>query len=204
MKLSNITLTVAGQLLLSFAELTVEAGEIVTLIGPSGSGKSSLLKALAGVAAPAVSLGGHTPFDGLPAHRRRVGYVDQRPVMFPHLNVLNNVAFGLRGPMAAAVGALDRAGLAAFATADPASLSGGQAARVALMRTLLAKPQVLLMDEPFSALDPALRADMRGFVFDQIRAHGLPALLVTHDGEDAKAAGGPIFALENQALRAKT
>ena len=186
MKLSNITLSVAGQRLLSFDELGAEAGQIVTLLGPSGSGKSSLLKALAGVAAPEVILTGRTPFDGLPAHRRGVGYVDQRPVLFPHLNVLNNAAFGLRGPKSEALGALDRAGLKAFAKADPATLSGGQAARVALMRTLLSRPSVLLMDEPFSALDPELRADMRAFVFTEIRARALPALLVTHDRADAK------------------
>lgn len=204
MKLRDIILTVAGQRLLSFEELEVEAGQIVTLLGPSGSGKSSLLKALAGVTAPEVILSGQTPFDGLPAHQRGVGYVDQRPVLFPHLNVVNNVAFGLRGPKSEAVEALERAGLSAFAKADPASLSGGQAARVALMRTLLSRPQVLLMDEPFSALDPELRTDMRAFVFAEVRARSLPTLLVTHDGEDAKAAGGPIFALENQSLVAKT
>ena len=204
MKLSNICLKVAGKCLLAFESLEVSAGQILTLLGPSGAGKSSLLKALAGVAAPEVQLSGQTPFDNLPAHRRRIGYVDQRPVLFPHLNVFHNVAFGLRGPKSEALRALAQAGLSSFAKADPATLSGGQAARVALLRTLLARPQVLLMDEPFSALDPNLRADMRAFVFGQIRDYGLPALLVTHDAVDAKAAEGPIFALENQTLVAKS
>ena len=203
MKLKNIRLTVAGQPLLSFDLLDTAAGQIVTLLGPSGSGKSSLLKALAGVAAPEVCLKGQTPFDGQPAHKRQVGYVDQRPVLFPHLSVLGNVAFGLRGPKSLAMSALERANLADLAQGDPATLSGGQAARVALMRTLLARPKVLLMDEPFSALDPELRADMRAFVFNEIRERALPALMVTHDVADAQAANGPIFALENQTLVAK-
>ena len=91
--------------------------------------------------------------------------------------------------------ALDQAGLPGFAERDPATLSGGQRARVALMRTLLAEPCALLLDEPFAKLDPALRQDVRGFVFDHVRDRDIPVLMVTHDAADAEAAGGPVVRL---------
>ena len=97
MELRDIELYVAGQRLLAFDHLHVPFGQIVTLLGASGAGKSSLLKAIAGVQDPDVVLKGYSPFDGIPAHRRRIGYVDQHPVLFPHLNVLQNVSFGLKG-----------------------------------------------------------------------------------------------------------
>ena len=93
--------------------------------------------------------------------------------------------------------ALDDAGLAGFASRDPATLSGGQQTRVALMRTLLAEPHALLLDEPFSSLDKARRADIRALVFDAAREKGLPVLLVTHDEEDAVAAGGKVHVLDD-------
>ena len=91
--------------------------------------------------------------------------------------------------------ALEQAGLAGFAARDPATLSGGQRARAALMRALLAAPEALLLDEPFSRLDAGLRAEIRGFVFDHLRAQGIPGLLVTHDASDAEATGGEVVQL---------
>ena len=106
------------------------------------------------------------------------------------------MGFGLKpGPNRARIieAALADAGLAGFGQRDPATLSGGQRARVSLLRVLLSEPEALLLDEPFSKLDPALRAQFRNFVFDSARQAGLAVLLVTHDFEDAKAAGGPIL-----------
>jgi putative thiamine transport system ATP-binding protein len=123
----------------------------------------------------------------------------QDDLLFPHLSVGGNLAFALpasvrprsarRGRIAAA---LADGGLAGFEDRDPATLSGGQRARVALLRTLLAAPRALLLDEPFSRLDAPLRDGFRRFVFDHARSAGLPTILVTHDAQDAAAAGGAI------------
>ncbi len=187
--------------------LRVTAAEVVTVMGPSGVGKSTLLDAIAGHLPPGFRLQGSVSLDGrdvttLPAEARGIGVMFQDAVMFPHLSVGDNLAFGLtaavKGRAArrkAVEAALDTAGLAGFYARDPATLSGGQRARAALMRTLLAAPKALLLDEPFSRLDASLRAEIRGFVFDHARARGLPVLLVTHDSEDAAAAAGPVVTL---------
>ena len=106
---------------------------------------------------------------------------------------------GRRGAEAVAR-ALDQAGLSGMESRDPATLSGGQRARAALMRTLLAEPLALLLDEPFSKLDAALRAEMRSFTFAHIRERGIPALMVTHDPQDAEAAEGPMIQLEETTM----
>ena len=213
LSLHKIAIDVGAVPLLAFDRLDIAAGQIVSLLGASGSGKSTLLKAIAGLGDPGVRFRGAIRIRGralehLPAHRRGLGYVDQQPVLLPHLNVQQNLAFGLRGARAHRHGhlkaALATAGLSAFAQADVATLSGGQGARVALMRTLVSQPCALLLDEPFAALDPELRIAMRDFVFAQVRALGLPTLLVTHDREDAIAARGPVFTLENKTLLAQT
>jgi putative thiamine transport system ATP-binding protein len=187
--------------------LTVAPGEIVTVMGPSGSGKSTLLAFISGHLDPAfeasgaVRLAGETITDW-PAERRRIGMLFQDAVLFPHLTVGENLAFGLvehvrdrRERQARITAALERAGLAGMAGRDPVTLSGGERARVALMRALLAEPKALLLDEPFARLDVALRDEVRRFVFDHARAERLPVLLVTHDSADAAAAGGPVLSL---------
>lgn len=186
--------------------LTVPDGTVTTVMGPSGSGKSSLLAAIAGILPPplvgrgVVTVDG-TPVDGLPPERRRVGLLFQDDLLFPHLSVAGNLAVGLaehvRGAdrRKAVAEALAEAELADFAERDPATLSGGQRTRVALMRTLLSAPRVLLLDEPFGRLDVALRDRIRRFVFGHATARGLPVLLVTHDQADADAAGGPVVGL---------
>ena len=186
--------------------LIVEPGQVGTLMGPSGIGKSTLLDAIGGhlvhgfAASGRVSLNGRNVRD-LPAEARRIGVLFQDAMFFPHLSVGDNLAFGLarhiRGPSRrhAVAEALAQAGLAGFADRDPATLSGGQRARAALMRALLAEPQALLLDEPFSRLDAGLRAEIRGFVFDHLRARAIPGLMVTHDASDAEAAGGIIVQL---------
>jgi len=179
----------------------VPPGQVLTVMGPSGSGKSTLLAALIGALPAAFTLSGRVLLNDqdittLPTAQRRIGILFQDDVLFPHLSVAQNLGFGLRpggsraDRQARVEAALDRMGLSGFGPRDPASLSGGQRARVALARTLLAEPMALLLDEPFSKLDQTLRAQIRDLVFAETR--NLPVILVTHDPEDARAAGGPV------------
>jgi putative thiamine transport system ATP-binding protein len=186
-------------------DLRVAPGEVLTIMGPSGSGKSTALAAMIGTLAPEFTRSGRLLLDrkdvtGLPTRERGIGLLFQDDVLFPHLSVGGNLAFALPATVrgrsarwAAIEAALTRAELAGFADRDPATLSGGQRARVALMRTLLARPRALLLDEPFSRLDTGLRARVRDFVLALIRAEGLPAVLVTHDPADAEDAAGPVI-----------
>ena len=195
-----------GAPLFDAISLSVAPGEVATLMGPSGIGKSTLLDAIGGhlahgfIVTGSVRLNGRCVL-GLPAEARRIGVLFQDAMLFPHLSVGDNLAFGLarsvRGVARrlAVDAALAQAGLAGFAGRDPATLSGGQRARAALMRALLAQPEALLLDEPFSRLDAELRAEIRGFVFEHLRKCGIPGLLVTHDASDADAAGGMVVNL---------
>ena len=187
-------------------DVHIKPGEITSIMGPSGSGKSTLLSFIIGTLAPDFDSRGSIVLDGvdvtnLAAERRRIGILFQDDLLFPHLSVGDNLAFGLsaavRGPerTARVQDALSEIGLADFATRDPDTLSGGQKARVALMRMLLSEPKALLLDEPFSRLDTDLRAQIRGLVFGHAKARGLPVLMVTHDDQDANAAGGQVIRL---------
>ena len=196
-----------GDRVLVSVSCTIAPGEIVTIVGESGSGKSTLLAYVGGFLDPAFAATGRVVLDGrdltgLAARDRRVGLLFQDDLLFPHLSVRQNLLFaiprkvrGRRERDALAEAALADAGLAGFGDRDPATLSGGQRSRVALMRMLLSEPGALLLDEPFSRLDPERRSQIRSLVFDKARASGLPSLLVTHDREDAEAAGGPVIGL---------
>ena len=195
-----------GGLPLVAIDVTVAAGEVLSVMGPSGAGKSTLLAMITGNLAPEFRALGEVWLDGmnitdLPTHQRRVGILFQDDLLFPHLSVGANLAFGLRSggskqERAAQINeALREVDMEGYADRDPATLSGGQKARVALMRMLLAEPCALLLDEAFSRLDTALRTQVRDLVFARARVRNLPVVMVTHDLEDAKAAGGTVFTI---------
>ena len=193
--------------LVSGLHMHVPPGEILTLMGPSGCGKSSVLAAIAGTLASVseglqpLQLQGSVQLNGreithLPTHQRGVGLVFQDALLFPHMTVAENLLFAV--PACGTNGisltnaqrqsrvqqALQEADLTGMGNRDPSTLSGGQRARVALMRALLAEPQALLLDEPFSKLDAALRAQLRPWVFAHVRERRIPVVLVTHDEQD--------------------
>jgi len=187
------------------ASLEVQAGHSGFLLGPSGSGKSTLLRCIAGlergytgeVASDGAAL------DALEPHERRVGMVFQEPALFPHLRVWENVAFGLRYrgvPRAHERGEAARwlgmVGLAERADARVDELSGGQRQRVALVRTLAARPRVVLLDEPFSGLDRDLRDALGAEVKNLLAGQGVPALWVTHDRDEAFRLGDAVWRME--------
>ncbi|MEQ8829041.1 MAG: ATP-binding cassette domain-containing protein [Alphaproteobacteria bacterium] len=204
--LREVGVTLRGAPLFAPISLTVAPGGTATIMGPSGSGKSTLLSAICGTLDPVFALSGAVSLNGralagLPAQNRRTGILFQDDLLFPHLSVGDNLAFGLSADLpsterrARIDAALSEAGLTGFAGRDPATLSGGQRARVACLRALLAEPEALLLDEPFSKLDANLRARFRQFVFEHAAGRGIPVLLVTHDPEDAASAGGQVIML---------
>lgn len=192
-------LRIAGRLLIEDLALTVAAGTVHTLMGASGSGKSSLLAAVCGTAAPAVEFDGSVVLDGQridtwDTRKRRIAILFQDDLLFAHMTVRENLLFAVpAGPRRqreeTVLQALRDLEMPDFADADTATLSGGQRARVALVRALLAQPQALLLDEPFSRLDAALRGRIRDFVFTTVRSRRIPALLVTHDEADVADPG---------------
>ena len=187
-------LRTAGATLIENLHLTVPGGVVHTLMGGSGSGKSSLLGALCGTLAPGLTFDGSVVLNGqaldaLPTQARRMGILFQDDLLFAHMTVRENLLFAVAaGPQAAreaqVLQALADVEMQAHLHANPATLSGGQRARISLARALLARPHALLLDEPFSKLDAGLRIRMRSLVFGMVAARGIPALLVTHDTDD--------------------
>ena len=187
-------LALGGVNLVNGLRLAVAPGSVHTVMGASGSGKSSLLAAVCGTLPGAFVFDGSVLLQGrridhLPTEQRQVGLLFQDDLLFAHMTVRENLLFALpAGPRAAREAAVAQAlselSLDGFAHADPATLSGGQRARVALMRALLAQPRALLLDEPFARLDVPLRERMRELVFTTVRERQIPALLVTHDPAD--------------------
>lgn len=194
--LDQVAIALHSHELFAPLSLQVAPGEIATVMGPSGCGKSTLLAAVCGMLEPDFRLSGTIELNGrrlneVPMEARRVGILFQDDLLFPHLDVFGNMAFGLPQTMSKdskqqrVAATLEAAGLAGFERRDIATLSGGQKARVSLLRALLAEPEAILLDEPFSKLDQQLRSAMREFVFEQISRMNIPALLVTHDQADA-------------------
>jgi molybdate transport system ATP-binding protein len=193
------------------------ASKRVVVYGASGAGKSQMMKAVAGLMTPEsgrIELGGRCLFDSaagvnLPAQRRQLAYLFQDYALFPHLNVRQNIGFGLqrgwRNPLARVDSEAIRYWMAAFELAHvadqfPHQLSGGQRQRVALARALAPQPQALLLDEPFAALDPALRDRMRAELAALQRRLDIPMLMITHDPEDVRAFGEHVLRMENGSI----
>jgi thiamine transport system ATP-binding protein len=189
LRVRDLAISYDGRDLVHDLDLDVGSREIVALLGPSGSGKSSLLRCIAGVQRPdsGTIMWADEDIASVPAHRRRIGLVFQDPLLFPHRDVAGNIAFGLppEGRQTRVAELLELVGLPGFEHRDVATLSGGEAQRIALARALAPRPRLLLLDEPFGALDRELRdrlaVDVRTLLLDQ----GTPALHVTHDREEA-------------------
>lgn len=213
LQIKNLQLYRKGELLLSLDE-QIAGGEILTIMGPSGSGKSSLLNWLTGTLPNGFNATGEVWLNDknvshLPTHLRHIGVLYQDALLFSHLSVAGNIAFSMpqdnknsaeklnkKQRREKIEQALEQVGLAGMGNRHPDNLSGGQQARVALLRTLLSAPKAILLDEPFSKLDTQLRVDTRQLVFEQIRTHKLPAIMVTHDYSDAEAANGKVIHLD--------
>lgn len=188
-------LAIGSKVLINNFELTIAAGCIHTLMGPSGCGKSTLLAAIANclnadfIVQSQMFLN-QKNLNGLSTQERKIGMLFQEPLLFPHLSVLENLLFAIpkkysqTQKIQLANQAIVDAQLTGMGPQDPSLLSGGQKARVALMRALLAEPQALLLDEPFSKLDESLRQNIRQFVFETVRKRAIPVLIVTHDAAD--------------------
>ncbi|GAA4082476.1 ABC transporter ATP-binding protein [Streptomyces shaanxiensis] len=211
-RFDSVTVAYDGNVVLDSLDLTVEPGEVMALLGPSGSGKTTALRAVAGFVRPAsgrVFLGGRDVTD-LPPYRRGIGMVVQQYALFPHMRVEENVAFGLKAQKVArgetrerVALALEMTGMAAYARRRPRELSGGQQQRVAIARALAIRPDVLLLDEPLSALDARLRSDM---LAELARLHrelpDVTILYVTHDQVEALTLGDRIAVMDRARLRA--
>ncbi len=195
---SHLSVNFGDRTVINDLSFTLQAGEIASLLGPSGCGKTTLLRAIAGLLQPregTIRLG--TQLVGLssvvlPPNKRRTGYVPQQGALFPHLNVAQNIAFGLskkefsQAEITKTISEmLALIGMPGYENQMPTELSGGQQTRVALARALAIKPKMVLLDEPFSALDAELRNELRSEVVALLRAQGTTAILVTHDREEA-------------------
>ncbi|MDM8537475.1 ATP-binding cassette domain-containing protein [Desulfobacterales bacterium HSG17] len=215
--LVKVSLSVGNQVIIDDLSVSIRSDEVVTVMGPSGAGKSSLLAFICGFLDPAFTRHGtirlnQREITHCPPEKRRVGILFQDDLLFPHMTVAQNLAFALpqkqknkHERQKAVAQALAEAGLDGFEKRMPDTLSGGQRARVAVMRTLLSEPEALLLDEPFSKLDADTRQRFRGFVFSHARQYSLPTLLVTHDPEDANVSGGRVIKLkENQGKEKQT
>ncbi len=216
LSIAGLTQSFDGVQVLRGVDLAVASGSLVAILGPSGSGKTTLLRLICGFerAEQGTIRVGSTMVSGpgvhLPPDRRQIGYVPQEGGLFPHLSVADNIVFGLPRALRKTqhrVGELlEMVGLpASFATRAPQQLSGGQQQRVALARALAPAPALVLLDEPFSALDTALRQETRQAVADALVASGATALLVTHDQSEALSMGSEVAVLwEGRLLQVAT
>ena len=194
--LENLTIFKnSGEALFDALNLSIEKGEIVTLMGPSGCGKSPLVDVIAGHLSSEFTYSGseslnQQSIDSLPSHQRQDGILFQDDLLFPHLTVWENLAFALPNQIKGAerkqqaMQALKNISLTKLANSFPDQISGGQRARISLTRMLLAKPNLALLDEPFSKLDKELRVQFRQWVVEQLKQANIPALMVTHDEAD--------------------
>jgi iron(III) transport system ATP-binding protein len=206
LRVTSLTKSFEGQPVLHGVDLSVERGTLLALLGPSGSGKTTLLRVLCGFER---ADGGTVEIDGVrvvgpgvhvPSEARRIGYVPQEGALFPHLSVADNIVFGLPRQQRRARYRVDEllalVGLpAAYGDRPPQALSGGQQQRVALARALAPSPSLVMLDEPFSSLDAALRIETREAVVNALAATGATAVLVTHDQSEALSLGREVAVL---------
>jgi len=194
LKISGINKSFDGKRILAGVSLEVGDGEIVALIGASGSGKSTLLRIICGLESAddgEVMLAGEN-IDGVPCEKRNIGMIFQSPILYPHMNVARNLHLGISGKMSReekdelVEQILNDVDLAGFQLRNVDELSGGEAQRVALARTLLTKPRALLMDEPFSALDTELRESLAEKTRKLLSQLDIPIIHVTHDVDEAQ------------------
>jgi len=208
LRCQQVAKSYGARTVLSEVDLLVTAGTLTAILGASGSGKTTLLRIVMGFVDPdrgTVSLGPQTLADAggsrVPAEQRAIGYVAQEGALFPHLTVGENVGFGLPRPQrrtgARIAEALTLVGLdAAYASRQAHQLSGGEQRRVALARALAPRPRVVLLDEPFSGLDPGLRVETREAVLHALAEEATTALLVTHDQAEAMSMGREVAVLQ--------
>lgn len=208
LEVTGLAKSFGGHTVLHEVDLAVRTGTITAVVGASGCGKTTLLRLVAGFETPdagSVSIAGRQVADSgrcVPAHRRDVGYVAQDGALFPHLTVGQNIAYGLDGPARHATTRVDEL-LAtvsldgSYARRRPHELSGGQQQRVALARALARQPALMLLDEPFSALDTGLRASTRKAVAKLLSDAGVTTLLVTHDQEEALSIADQVAVMRN-------
>ncbi|MBN9309994.1 ABC transporter ATP-binding protein [Devosia sp.] len=206
LSLTGVSRTYGEVLALDRVDLSVKVGGLTAVVGASGSGKTTLLRLIAGFEAPdagRIEMGGTVLAGGsgfVPAHRRGIGLVAQEGALFPHLSAGANIAFGMEGSeQDRRVAELLRAVELdpALAQRMPHELSGGQQQRVALARALARRPRLMLFDEPFSALDAGLRANMREMVKARLGAEGITGILVTHDQQEALSFADQLVVLED-------
>ena len=205
--LADYQISLQGKALFQPISASVAPTKVLAITGASGSGKSTIMADISGVLPPVFSSQGlltlhDTDLRTLPIEKRRVGILFQDDLLFPHLNVFENLVFGLAKHWSKTekkhhiTTALAEANLEGYEQLDIATLSGGQRARVSLIRTLLSEPKLILLDEPFSKLDKALRLQFRQWVFAHIASMKIPTVLVTHDEDDIPK-GSTVIHLES-------
>ncbi len=204
--ITDVSIYLTDKPLLSALSFSVNEGEVLSIMGPSGCGKSTLLNFLCGTLPATFRASGEVRLNNksltcLAVEQRKVGILYQSPLLFPHMNNLENLMFAIparikgKQRQALALDKLSQFNLADKALSTPQHLSGGQQARIALLRTLLSEPEYLLLDEPFGKLDSTLRQSVREFVLEQVQISKLPTILVTHDTEDCQAMGNNVLHL---------
>lgn len=198
LKLENISFSYdKNHKLINDLNLELDKGQRLAILGGSGSGKSTILRLIAGFLNP---LCGDIHLDGkiitnTPPHKRNIGFLFQDYALFPHLNVIENICFGMSGDnkKQKALDLLDKIKLNGYEKVYPKELSGGQQQRVALARALAAEPKLILLDEPFSALDSELKSSVRAFVSEFLNSFDMSVVMVTHDVNDVDALGSKVF-----------
>ncbi len=206
-ELRNVCKRLGGSVILNGANLRVERGECVAVVGPSGSGKTTLLRLIAGLERPdsgSILLRGvEANRDGWqqPAFERAVGFQFQDSALWPHMSLLENLAYGLKGDNSRALECLERAGLKDLAGRRPAEVSGGEARRAALARALAPGRDIVLLDEPLTNLEAALRAEIGRWIAGELQTVHAACIWVTHDPSETEGVAGRVLTIKGGELR---